>query len=79
MSQNMGQNQIGCLRALAEKGPYPGMWYWVNHSTTVQIMNSLIRRGFVEAYEVPDSRLPGRTVTHYWITENGRAALEIVK
>lgn len=79
MSKPMGENQVGCLRALRDSGVFPGRWAWENRSTTVRILDSLVRRGFAETYEVPDHYLPGRTITHYRITENGRVAMEIVK
>lgn len=75
MSQNIGPNQIGCLRALRDSGVFPGRWHWENASTTVRILDSLVRRGQAETYEVPNRYLPGQTITHYRITDTGRAAL----
>lgn len=77
MTRPMGDNQIGVLRALYER-PYPGGWCWENHSTTVRILNSLVRRGYAETFEAQGKRQIQPT-THYRITANGRAAYEMTK
>jgi DNA-binding PadR family transcriptional regulator len=73
----MGDNQIGVLRTLEEYGPYPGRWIWGNHSTTIRILDSLVRRGFVEPYPVHRYSPPEEVVTYYRITDTGRAAYQI--
>lgn len=70
----LGENQQGCLRALEESGDYPGRWMWDNNSSTVRILDSLVRRGLAEAYTVPSS-WPGETRTRYRITDHGRTVL----
>lgn len=75
--RKLGNNQIGVLRGLYQNGPYPGSWRWENHSTTVRILNGLVTRGFVETYEVANTR--GPSTTHYRITEHGRIAYRQTK
>lgn len=77
MPRPMGDNQIGVLRALYER-PYPGGWCWDNHSTTVRILNSLVRRGYAETFEA-QGRYQNKPITHYRITANGKAAYEMTK
>lgn len=74
----LGENQQGCLRALADSGNYPGVWTWGNHSSTVRILDSLVQRGLADTYTVPGS-WPGETRTHYRITESGRAARDAIR
>jgi DNA-binding PadR family transcriptional regulator len=68
--QPLGDSQINVLRALEDSGVYPGRWTWHNHSTALRILEALLRRGYVETYE-STGREP---VTHYQITDAGRAA-----
>ncbi len=74
--RKLGDNQIGVLRALVEKGSYPGGWEWENRSTTVRILESLVKRGFVETYEVEAWY---QKVTYYRITDAGRTAYQGTK
>lgn len=45
----LGRNQVGVLRALAEKGAYTdgggGVWTWGSNSETVRLLASLTHRG----------------------------------
>lgn len=49
----LGERQKACLDALKRHGQYPGGWCWVNHSTTVAILESLVKRGLVTYEDVP--------------------------
>lgn len=45
----LGEVQRGVLRALREKGGWPGHgWTWGSPSLTRRVLNSLVRRGLVE-------------------------------
>jgi DNA-binding PadR family transcriptional regulator len=70
-TSKLGERQRGVLRSL-EREPYPGGWYWQNHSTTVSILDSLVKRGLVD-YTPP---LPGRgRGARYRINDAGREAV----
>lgn len=49
----LGRNQTAVLRALRQHGSYPGAWVWDNHSGTVRILESLVKRGLVTKTENP--------------------------
>jgi len=69
MAERLGRTQRGVLNALARE-PWPGGWLWQNTSTTVRVLNSLVKRGL--ASHTGDARFAyGR----YRITEAGREAL----
>lgn len=51
--RKLGENQQACLDALKRHGQYPGGWVWENHSTTVSILESLVRRGLVTYKDIP--------------------------
>jgi DNA-binding MarR family transcriptional regulator len=80
----LGRNQLSILRCLAQDGPYPGSaWIWENHSTTVRICESLVKRGLVSS-ERREVRLglgrpnpPVRILTTYSITEAGRELVPV--
>lgn len=70
----LGTVQRNVLECLIQTGtgadcPYPsGGWQWTTPSETVRILESLRRRGLVEARE-------SYTSTTYYITDAGRAEL----
>jgi DNA-binding MarR family transcriptional regulator len=73
----MGENQEYALKALAEHNGgtwYPGAgWVWTNVSTTVRLLDSLVRRGLVE--KTTRTRRVGtrpESYPFYSITEAGR-------
>lgn len=47
--RELGPNQKGVLDALQRHGKYEqnGRWVWDNHSGTVKILESLVKRGLV--------------------------------
>lgn len=59
----LGVDQETALRAL-ETRDWPSGWRMGSSSHTIRILNSLVRRGLVETYEVPN-RHTGGTTTHY--------------
>jgi hypothetical protein len=61
----LGEHQEAVLDSLRRHGVYPGMWYYENHSGTVRILESLVRRGLVETFDVPSRYLSGSPTTHY--------------
>lgn len=70
----LGENQIGCLRSLAEHrgGIWSAGcgWLWDTYSGTERIMRSLARHGYAE---INVENLPyGRTKTSFAITPKGR-------
>lgn len=70
----LGENQIGCLRSLAEhRGGawFAGCgWLWDTYSGTDRIMRSLARHGYAE---IRTEDLPyGRTKTSFVLTPKGR-------
>lgn len=72
----LGENQVHALRALVEhSGWRPGCgWIWANRSTTVRLLDSLVRRGLAVRTDVPDRYVPGRTSPRYEPTQQGREA-----
>jgi DNA-binding PadR family transcriptional regulator len=64
----LGANQRGVLRAVVEYGTWPGAWVWKNPSTTVSILNSLVRRDLVEHKPSESPHHPGT----YRATDAGR-------
>lgn len=58
----LGENQKMALDSLRRHGPWPGGWYITNTSTTVRILESLVRRGLVTKHEVQGRRM---TTTSY--------------
>ncbi len=71
----LGKIQMGCLRGLRDSGVYPGRWVWDTHAHTSSVLDSLVRRGLAETYQVQSRYRPEETITHYRITDTGRAAL----
>lgn len=77
MARRLGENQSHALRCLAEYGNgtwYPGAgWVWTNVSTTVRLLDSLVRRGL--ATKTEKTRLIGtrrEPYPFYEITDEGR-------
>lgn len=70
----LGENQIGCLRSLAERRPstwFAGCgWLWDTYSGTDRIFRSLVRHGYVLVEDIPVAH--GRTRTTFNITPAGR-------
>lgn len=66
----MTEDQKYVLRALAERNGgvwYPGCgWHWANRSTTLRILNGLVKRGYAEV------KSPARNNERIEITEAGR-------
>ena len=55
----LGRRQRSVLKCLADRAGvwFDGCgWYWNTRSTTVKILDSLVRRGLVEAYVAEASR-----------------------
>lgn len=72
--KDLGANQRGVLDSLRDHGQYPGGgWVWGNHSTTVKILDSLVKRGLVATDAVTPSR--GDVFTRYTLSPEVRAAL----
>lgn len=84
MTRPLGKNQRWCLYAMTSygRGPergYPGGgWVWGNHSTTIRLLESLVKRGLVERYEyLPHDPALRQTLglrTAYRLTDAGRQA-----
>ncbi len=53
----LGKNQRTTLKSLAYHGSWPGGWVWENTSSTVRILDSLVKRGLVDMD-------PPRPMTH---------------
>lgn len=77
----LGSRQRGVLKALRDNGPYPlSGWYWDGHKSTVDIAETLLKRGLVKK----ESRTIGlkgyeRVTTIYTINDAGLSALESEK
>lgn len=71
----LGENQSYALRCLAEYNGgtwYPGAgWVWSNRSTTVRLLDSLVRRGLATRVEKTDRRTRD-PYPFYEITQEGR-------
>jgi DNA-binding PadR family transcriptional regulator len=73
-TRKLGERQGAVLRCLRDIGLYPGGgWYYANHSTTVAILDSLVKRGLVEREQ--HERRTGGLATSYRITDAGREAV----
>lgn len=72
---NLGRRQRAVLKALADTGPWTAGcdWVYVDIATTVEILHTLHRRGFVEAVTA-DRRDISRRVTGNASTPTDRAA-----
>jgi DNA-binding PadR family transcriptional regulator len=77
MARRLGENQSYALKALAEHNGgtwYPGSgWVWTNVSTTLRLLDGLVRRGL--ATRVEKTRMVGtrrEPYPFYEITEEGR-------
>lgn len=77
MARPLGENQSYALRCLARHNEgtwYPGSgWVWTNVSTTVRLLDSLVRRGL--ATKVEKTRPVGtrrEPYPFYEITDEGR-------
>lgn len=77
MSRALGSNQVQALRCLAEFNNgtwYPGAgWEWGNTSTTVRLLDSLVKRGLATK-RMKESRLTAEKYPFYEITEAGKEA-----
>lgn len=75
MARPLGENQRHALRALAENNGgtwYPGArWVWANTSTTIRLLDSLVRRGLATK-TLKKSRRTEYTYPHYTITDAGK-------
>lgn len=60
LPDRLGKIQTSVLTALLDYGAYPSGWQWVNHSTTVRVLESLVKRGLVMRYEFPAIDYRGR-------------------
>lgn len=71
----LGENQRWALRSLAEHNEgtwYPGAgWVWSNRSTTVRLLDSLVRRGLATRVERTHRRTR-ESYPFYEITQEGR-------
>lgn len=47
----LGASQEMALDCLEKRGPFPGGWMLENTSGTIRVLESLVRRGLVEAYQ----------------------------
>lgn len=77
----LGENQLAALRALAENNGgtwYPGGgWVWGNTSTTLRLLDSLVRRGMATKTEKSRAVGSGKYTRRepypfYEITQEGR-------
>jgi hypothetical protein len=73
----LGENQTYALKSLAENNGgtwYPGAgWIWGNVSTTVRLLDSLVRRGLATRVEKTRPVGSGRQAyPFYEITQEGR-------
>lgn len=71
--RSMGKNQRNVLRALRDHRVWPGGWIWENRSTTVKILDSLVKRGLVTE-KVTTSINPdtgGRPIGEYRLSDAG--------
>jgi len=80
MARPLGENQWYVLKSLAENGPYPGGWMWTNHSTTIRLLDSLVRRGLATRTEKTRTigsgpRAPQEPYGYYEISQAGREEL----
>ena len=75
MSRALGENQRHALRCLAERNGgtwYPGAgWVWSNVSSTVRLLDSLVRRGLATKEMRRYERIP-EDYPHYTITDKGK-------
>lgn len=75
MARPLGDNQRHALKALAEHNGgvwYPGAgWVWANVSTTVRLLDSLVRRGLATK-EIRQHRRTKNDYPYYTITDAGR-------
>lgn len=58
--RKLGANQRGVLSALVVHGNWPSGWIWENRSSTVNLLESLAKRGIVEVTERPMTDYRGR-------------------
>lgn len=77
MSRALGSNQVQALRCLADHNNgtwYPDAgWVWGNTSTTVRLLDSLVKRGLATKEMRRYKRIP-EDYPFYEITEAGREA-----
>lgn len=78
MARILGDNQAYALKCLAEHNEgtwHPGAgWVWTNRSTTVRLLDSLVRRGFATRVEKINRRTR-EPYPFYEITQEGREEL----
>lgn len=72
MMKPLGDTQLAVLKSLSRE-PYPGSWYWANRSTTIRVLDSLVKRGLASK-----TRANAATIGYdrYRITDAGRKAIE---
>lgn len=77
MARPLGENQRHALKVLAEHNGgtwYPGAgWIWTNVSTTVRLLDSLVKRGLATKEIRRYERVP-EDYPFYEITDAGRRA-----
>lgn len=77
MARPLGDNQRHALKALEEHNGgtwYPGAgWVWSNASTTIRLLDSLVKRGLATK-TLEKSRRTEYTYPKYTITDAGRQA-----
>jgi hypothetical protein len=59
--KRMGHDQWEVLRAMAEHRGWPGAWQWSTRSKTIQLADSLVRRGMLTV-DRTNNRYPSYTV-----------------
>lgn len=73
MPRPLGENQRYLLRSMATRHDgrwHPGCgWYWANTSTTVRMLDSLVKRGLLAKYDDK----PGYPNGVWEITDAGQA------
>jgi DNA-binding PadR family transcriptional regulator len=69
----LGTRQKGVLSAMQRFKQWPSGWIWENRSTTIEILDSLVKHGLVEKKDVetPQGRPPRPAV--YTLTDAGHA------
>ena len=66
MARKLGERQKGALRCMARFGSWPGGWVYGSNSQTVEVLDSLVKRGLVK--HDPDT---GGHYGHYTLTDEG--------
>lgn len=76
----LGENQRSVLFAMSRHNSYyrGGGWHWLDHSSTVRILDTLVKRGLVKVQDRTIDPLTRKTyVTQEWVlTAAGQTMVE---